>query len=314
MGLLDKAKSYREKLILESLKGESDFLYRKKITIEDLKIIKEYYEKSLSSSVSAPKFGLLGLLVKVAEDVKYFSSVEAIVSSFYTVLSRVGCDVEGIGYVSNKLDVIYGEMDENEIPTFIGMNYYYASNGKMFFRIVGEMGTFLVAKCRGEVKFDEDTEMIVKKCIDILSISLRLVQFKSMDIQRFWGYRNNFVMSQIYSIVGSEYGNDRDGVVMLAYYLKELFGLNFVIFFSEVGETLRPVMAFDFPIDVLSSLKVSSDVFGKNINGFEVVDLELSKLFSYGSQNIAFFKIRGYPVCVGANYDLSFVISMASSM
>lgn len=314
MGLLDKAKSYREKLIIESLKGEGNLFLKKPVTVEDLKILKEYYERFSSSITLSSKFSLLNLIVKIAEDVKYFSSVEGIVSSFYTVLSRVGYEVEGIGYVTDKVDVIYGEMLESEIPTFFGVNYYTTEKGKTFFKVSGEMGTFLVAKCQGEIKFDEDTDMVVKKCIDILSIALKLIQFKALDISRFWGYRNSFLLNQIYSILGSDHIKENDKVVMVAYYLKEFFGLNFVIFFDEKNNTLIPKMAFDFPTDIISSLKVDSSIIGKNINSFEVVDLELSKLFSYGSHNIAFLKLLGQSICIGANYDLSFVISMISNM
>lgn len=315
MGLFDKAKSYREKLIIESLKGESDFFLKRPVTFEDLKILKEYYERSISTSpLPTAKFGLLNLLLKVVEDVKYFSSVEGIVSSAYTVFSRLGYDVEGIGYITDKLDVIYGSLEEKEIPAFFGVSYYFVENGSTFFKITGEMGTFLVVKCRGEKQLEEDTEMVLRKCIDILSTALRLIQFRGFDIRRFWGYRNSFLLSQIYLVATSDHVNEKDKTIMLAYYLKELFGLNSVVFFEETGNTLKPKMAFDFPLEILGPIKISPDVFGRNISSLEVVDLELSKLFSYGSSNIAFLRIKGQVLCIGANYDLSFVISMASNL
>ncbi|MEN2998111.1 MAG: hypothetical protein ABDH28_03640 [Brevinematia bacterium] len=314
MGLLDKARSYREKLIISSLKGENDLFSKKPVTVEDLKILKDLYERTTSTQIATAKLSLLNLLVKVVEDVRYLSSVEGLVSSLYTLLSRIGYDVEGIGYMMEKFDVIYGDLEENEIPVMLGVDYYSAEDGKFFFKVGGEMGTFLVAKCKGKVNLDEDTEMIVKKCIDILSVALRLIQFKGLDIQRFWGYRNSFLLSQIYSLANDDRLDENDRVTMLAYCIKELFGLNFVIFFEEKGGNLKPKFALDFPVSVLVSLKLTSDLLGKNINSLEVVDLELSKLFSYGSRNVAFTKLRGRTICVGANYDLSFVISMISGL
>lgn len=314
MGLLEKARSYREKLILQSLQGESNLFSVKPVTIEDLKILKEYYEKSIASSVSTDKFGLIGLLIKVAEDIKYFSSVESIVSSLYTVITRLNFDVQGIGYFSEKLDVIYGEIEDKEIPTFFGVNYYTKVDETTFFKVSGEMGTFLVVKARGNVKLEEDAEMILKKCIDILSISLRLIQFRGFEISRFWGARNSLALSQLYAVSSSDTISEEEKVIMTSYYLKELFGLNFVIIFDEQDSYIKPRYAMDFPIDAIGKVKISPDMIGNNINNMEVVDLELSKFFMYGSQNIAFVRFRDKLLCIGANYNLSFVISMLSSM
>ncbi len=312
MGLLDKARSYREKLIIESIKGVGDLFTKKPVTIEDLKILKDYYEKALSSSVSATKFGLLNLIIKVSEDVKYFSSVESIVSSLYTVLSRVGFDVEGIGYVRDKVDVIYGFLSEDELPTFFNVNYYLTTNGKTFFKVSGEMGTFLVAKCSSEINFDEDTDMVIKKCIDILSIALRLIQFKGFDIEKFWGYKNAFMLGQIYSLVSNKDIDDKDKLTMLLYYIKEVFGLNFVIVFENNNGILKPKIAFNFPIDMISSFKIDKNILDKNISSLEVVDLDLSKFFSYGSSNIVFLEYKDEIICLGANYDLSIIIPIIS--
>ncbi|MCX8029849.1 MAG: hypothetical protein N2712_07650 [Brevinematales bacterium] len=306
MGLLEKAKSYREKLILDSLSGNNNLFSIKPITIEDLRIIKEYYERNLSPS----KFGLLSLLVKVAEDVKYFSSVESIVSSLYTVVSRVGGDVEGIGYLSDKFDSIYGDIDEKEIPTFFGTGYYIVQNGNTYIKVSGEMSTFLVAKCRGEIKLDDDADMVLKKCIDVLSVALRLVQFKGIDIKNFYGFRNSFALSEIQKLSKQEVLDDNK-MFMLLYYTKELFGLNFIILFNN---NLKPILSIGFPMDILENIKITSDMMNKNINNMEVIDLELSKLFSYGSYNIAFTKIKGKTICMGANYDLSLVLKYIESL
>lgn len=314
MGLLDKAKSYREKLILQSLQGENNLFSSKPVTIEDLKILKEYYEKKLESSISTDKFGLINLLMKVVEDIKYFSSVESIASSLYTIITRLNFDVQGIGYFSEKLDVIYGEIEDREIPTFFGVNYYTKVDETTFFKVSGEMGTFLVVKAKGNVKLDEDAEMILRKCIDVLSISLRLIQFRGFEIGRFWGARNALALSQLYAISSSNTISEEEKVIMTSYYLKELFGLNFVIVFDDEDSYINPRYAMDFPIDAIGKVKISPDMIGNNINNMEVVDLEMSKFFVYGSQNIAFVRFKNKILCIGANYNLSFVISMLSSM
>ncbi|MGC8964768.1 MAG: hypothetical protein ACP5KI_05350 [Brevinematia bacterium] len=317
MGLLEKAKTYREKLIIESLQGSSNLFERKPVTVEDLKILKDYYEKHFSTSsfsLTTSKVSLLNLLVKVAEDVKYLSSVEGVVSSLYTVLSRLGVDIEGIGYYTDKLDVIYGEIEEEDIPTFFGNKYYICSNDATFVKVSGEMGSFLIAKCRGEFKLDEDEDMILKRCLDIISTSLRLLQFKSYDIFKFWGYRNSFLLTAIYSIISDDSIDENDRVIMLSYHLKEFFGLNFVIILDEENNYLIPRLSFDFPLDAIKSVKYESGLIGKNINNMEVIDVDLSRLFSYGGHNVAFVKFREKVLCFGANYDLSDVIAFVASL
>jgi hypothetical protein len=313
MGLLEKAKSYREKLIIESLSGQGDLFERKQVTLEDLKILKDYYERTLSEK-SLPvgtKFSLLSLVVKVAEDVKYFSSIESIASTLYTVLSRVGFNVTGIGYFYEKFDVVYGTIDENEVPSWFGSGYYVSSNGSTYFRVPGEMATFIVAKCSGSDSISEDVDMVISRCFDILSVALKLIQNKSGDVYRFYGYRNALIFKTIRSILEDIYIEPKDKVVMLAYYFKEFFGLNYVIVFSD---KMVPEVAFGLPFDAIRELKLDENLIGRNINVSQVVDMNLSLLFGYGSKNIAFIKFMGRVIGMGSTYDLSSVIEIIGSI
>jgi len=313
MGLLEKAKSYREKLIVESLSGQSDLFERKPVTIEDLKILKDYYEKVLSEK-SLPvgtKFSLLSLVVKVAEDVKYFSSIESIASTLYTVLSRVGFNVTGIGYFYEKFDVVYGTIDEGEVPSWFGSGYYVSSNGSTYFRIPGEMATFVVAKCSVSDSISEDVDMVISRCFDILSVALKLIQNKSGDVYRFYGYRNALVFKTIRNLLEDTYIEPKEKIVMLSYYFKEFFGLNYVIVF---GDGMTPEVAFGLPFDAIRGLKIKDDLIGRNVNSSQVFDVDFSILFGYGAKNIAFVRLLDKVIGMGSTYDLSSVIEIIGSI
>ncbi len=316
MGLLDKAKNYREKFIIESLNYETDFFKRKPVSLADLKILKEYYEKNTqySSQGVVNKVSLVNLIVKTIEDVKYISSIDAIASSLYNTLSRLDFEVLSIFQHLKEIEFIYGKFEEDMIPNLTNVNYIKKQNENTFVKIPGEMGTYLCAVCTREKDLTEDEEMVLKRCIDILSLSLRLIQIKTTELTNFWGFRNAKNIISVFSILSDPYLDEKNKSVMLGYYFKEMFGLDFVIVMSEIDGELKPEVSLGYPHEILKNIKINQQLIGKNMNISEISDPVLSLLSKYGTRNIAIVRIGSFLLCFGAPFDLSDVIYFSSNI